>query len=104
MDTSLVPSLRKAARKIIRHASKPGGSIENGTFTMKIARRSIALEMGLEEGGLDGVKWKEVVKKEVEDCMVSGLVGDFEGCDFEGLTAGYWKGDAVYQSRIVEIQ
>ncbi|ORY30223.1 hypothetical protein BCR39DRAFT_530046 [Naematelia encephala] len=61
MDDSLLPHLRRTTEKVVRNASRPGGPLEQGEFTMGKARRMICSKMGLEEGELEG-KWKGVVK------------------------------------------
>jgi hypothetical protein len=70
MNDSLLPQLRKTALQTIRKANRPGGSLENGTFTMGIARREISSSMGLGADGLDEKKWKVVVKQVIEQGMV----------------------------------
>ena len=71
MDESLIPKLCKIARNVVRVACRPGGPLERGEFTMAIARRSISSSLGFSESGLDGLKWKDMVKKEVQRALVS---------------------------------
>jgi hypothetical protein len=73
MNDSLLPKLRKTTLQVVRTANRPGGTLENGTFTMGIARREISQCMGLGEGGLDGKEWKGVVKGIVEEIMVCAI-------------------------------
>jgi len=73
MNQSLIPALRAKTRDVVRKASYPGGPIEKGEFTMAIARRSVSTALGLGETGLDGKKWKDQVKTEVNKALVRGL-------------------------------
>ena len=73
MDKSKISELKRTAKFIVARASKPGGALEDGTFTMAIARRSISREIGLGETGLDGGGWKTVVKEAVTAALVSAL-------------------------------
>lgn len=45
--------------------------MERGEFTMGIARRNISVTMGLGEQGLDEQPWKGMVKKLVNEAIVS---------------------------------
>jgi len=54
----------------VTKASKPGGLLDKGEFTMAVARGLITREMGLKEGDLDGKEWKKVVKEEVTAALV----------------------------------
>ena len=71
MDKSKVSELKRTARAVVARASKSGGALEDGTFTMAIARRSISRKMGLGETGLDGAEWKSLVKELVTAALVS---------------------------------
>ena len=70
MDESLLPKLAKCTREVVSRASKPGGLLDKGEFTMSVARGLITKEMGLKEGELDGKEWKKVVKEEVTAALV----------------------------------
>jgi len=70
MDESLLPKLAKCTREVVTKASKPGGLLDKGEFTMSVARGLITKEMGLKEGELDGKEWKKVVKEEVTTALV----------------------------------
>nr|XP_019046885.1 hypothetical protein I302_03488 [Kwoniella bestiolae CBS 10118]OCF25815.1 hypothetical protein I302_03488 [Kwoniella bestiolae CBS 10118] len=69
MDDSLLPSLLKATSKVVRQASRPGGSLEHGVFTMSIARSEIERAMGLDGGELGKGEWKGKVKEMVQDAL-----------------------------------
>jgi hypothetical protein len=71
MDDSLLPQLKRHTQKIVREAHKPNGLIDQGLFTISVARRQITKKLGLEEGSLDGKPWKQIVKDEVTRAMVS---------------------------------
>jgi hypothetical protein len=70
MDESLLPKLARCTREVVSKASKPGGLLDKGEFTMSVARGLITREMGLKEGELDGKEWKRVVKEEVTAALV----------------------------------
>jgi len=70
MDESLLPKLARCTREVVNKASKPGGLLDKGEFTMSVARGLITKEMGLKEGELDGKEWKKVVKEEVTAALV----------------------------------
>jgi DICT domain-containing protein len=70
MDESLLPKLAKCTREVVNKASKPGGLLDKGEFTMAVARGLITKEMGLKDGDLDGKEWKKVVKEEVTTALV----------------------------------
>ena len=70
MDESLLPKLKRCTREVVNKASKPGGLLDKGEFTMAVARELITREMGLKEGDLDGKEWKKVVKEEVTAALV----------------------------------
>jgi hypothetical protein len=70
MDESLLPKLKRCTREVVSKASKPGGLLDKGEFTMSVARGLITKEMGLKEGELDGKEWKKVVKEEVTAALV----------------------------------
>jgi hypothetical protein len=70
MDESLLPKLKRCTREVVTKASKPGGLLDKGEFTMSVARGLITKEMGLKEGELDGKEWKKVVKEEVTAALV----------------------------------
>jgi hypothetical protein len=70
MDESLLPKLKRCTREVVAIASKPGGLLDKGEFTMSVARGLITKEMGLKEGELDGKEWKRVVKEEVTAALV----------------------------------
>ncbi|WWD00873.1 hypothetical protein V866_007811 [Kwoniella sp. B9012] len=63
MDDSLIPSLKKTALRVVRNAARPGGSLEQGVFTMFMARSEIEGTMGLDEGELGKGRWKSMVKE-----------------------------------------
>lgn len=71
MNASRLPELKQNARKVVRRASKPGGALEEGVFTMHLARKEISKLMGLGDDGLDDTEWKQVVKAEVTRFLVS---------------------------------
>ena len=75
MDASFLPMLRQRALDIVRKASRAGGPLEKGDFTMAIARRSLSDAMGFGEDGLDGEMWRIAVKEEVQRALVSGEGG-----------------------------
>ncbi|WVF69514.1 hypothetical protein IAT40_004291 [Kwoniella sp. CBS 6097] len=68
MDQALIPLLKKHALRAVRDASKPGGSMDNGDFTMAVARKLIEQKLGFEEGELGGL-WKQVVKDIVNEAI-----------------------------------
>ncbi|WRT64520.1 uncharacterized protein IL334_001452 [Kwoniella shivajii] len=68
MDESLLPALRRETVRTVNKASKPGGAIDNGTFTMKSARSEIESSMKLQSGSLSG-EWKNTVKELVQEAI-----------------------------------
>jgi 8-oxo-dGTP pyrophosphatase MutT (NUDIX family) len=70
MDSSLISKLKKCTQKVVTRASRPGGLLEKGEFTMGVARRLITEEMDLKEGSLDTKEWKGIVKEEVNKVLV----------------------------------
>jgi hypothetical protein len=70
MEDSRLPDLKRYTKQIVREAHQPGGLIDQGEFTIAVARRQITKSLGLEEGSLDGKPWKQVVKEEVTRVMV----------------------------------
>lgn len=73
MDSSRLKELKGVARKVVRTAQKPGGSLEKNAFTMGSARRQISKRMGLGDEGLDDSKWKKIVKEHVMLYLVSRI-------------------------------
>ncbi|WWC86639.1 uncharacterized protein L201_001516 [Kwoniella dendrophila CBS 6074] len=68
MDKTLLPKLRRETLKIVRKASKPGGLVDNGEFTMAVARSRIEKAMGFSQGDLGG-EWKKELKVIVQDAL-----------------------------------
>ena len=85
MNDTRLPELKRTAQKIVREAQKPGGSVENGEFTLGLARRLISQKMGLGDEGLDESGWKKVVKGLVLGYMVSFILTTLPS--FVGLSA-----------------
>lgn len=73
MDSSRLGELRAAAKKVFKKASRPGGALEKGKFTMHLARLDISRAMGLGDDGLDDIEWKRAVKAEINELLVSLL-------------------------------
>lgn len=71
MDESKRPRLKAAAHAVVSQASRAGGPIDMGEFTMGQARKEIALKLGLGEDGLDEKPWKSEVKNLVQAELVS---------------------------------
>ncbi|WWD07379.1 hypothetical protein V865_005477 [Kwoniella europaea PYCC6329] len=66
MDDYLIPSLEKTALRVVRNAARPGGPLEQGVFTIFMARSEIERTMGLDEGDLGKGRWKSMVKELVK--------------------------------------
>ncbi|OCF71085.1 hypothetical protein I204_08321 [Kwoniella mangroviensis CBS 8886] len=66
MDDSLIPSLKKTAHLVVRNAARPSGTLEQGVFTMFVARSEIERIMGLDQGELGKARWKSMVKELVK--------------------------------------
>ena len=62
--------LGQATTKIVRRAAQPGGLLEREEFTMAVARRLIAEEMGAEEIVLKEGEMKSRVKVLVQEALV----------------------------------
>ena len=75
MDKSRLVELKKCTTKIVNQASRPGGSLEKGEFTLGLARRLITEEMGLEAGDLDVGELKTIVKGLVKKALVCRIDG-----------------------------
>ncbi|WVQ69545.1 uncharacterized protein L199_007765 [Kwoniella botswanensis] len=73
MDDSLIPSLKKTAHRVVRNAARPGGTLEQGVFTMFMARSEIERTMGLDQGELGKGRWKSMVKE-----LVKAAVDDID--------------------------
>jgi len=63
--------LKQVARKVVQNASRPGGAMDKGEFTLGIARKEISIRMGLGPKGLEEAEWKARVKELVHLAMVS---------------------------------
>jgi hypothetical protein len=70
MDRSRLGELHKAVRCVVKRAARPGGSLEKKSFTMATARGEVEELMGL-EGELGEGEWRGLVKREVNEALVS---------------------------------
>ncbi|WWC68204.1 uncharacterized protein I206_102127 [Kwoniella pini CBS 10737] len=68
MNKSLLPKLKIEVKSIIKEAAKSGGLIDEGKFTMKLARSIIENKMNLKKGELNG-EWKEIIKNLINEAL-----------------------------------
>lgn len=74
MDKSQISKMINVIDHIVQIAGRPGGALERGEFTMGIARKQVAVKLGLGENGLDEQPWKGLVKQHVSNALVSSLL------------------------------
>ena len=72
MEDMHIVALRRTAKMVVAEASRPGGPLEKGEFTMAIARKEISRRMGFGEEGLEKKEWRTQVKDAVKWALVSG--------------------------------
>lgn len=70
MDRIDASELRKVTRKVVQNASRPGGAMVKGEFTLGTARKEISIRMGLGPKGLEEAECKATVKELVHSAMV----------------------------------